>query len=349
MDNIISMSIWQQTLFSNYIWQYVFGIGIFIGLLIVLKLFQLTLLSWARKWANKTTNNLDDTLVKVLTHIKFPVYLILAFYGSMQLLTLPEKLNYTLSSLVIITLVYQAIITINVLIDYLAEKYLNGQSKQSPIQLIKIISKITLWALGILLVLSNIGINITSLITGLGIGGIAIALAVQNILGDLLSSFAIYFDKPFEIGDYIVIGEDKGTVEKIGIKTTRLRTPEGQQLVVSNHDITSARIHNYKNMKKRRITFTFGVTYETPVDKLKNIPDIVKNIFAGIDVTELDRVHFKELADFSLNYEVVYYMLKPEYPIYMATQQEINLTLMEKFAKEKIEFAFPTQTIIVQK
>jgi small-conductance mechanosensitive channel len=140
-----------------------------------------------------------------------------------------------------------------------------------------------------------------------------------------------------------------GTVKDIGLKSTRIVTLNGQELVVSNHEITSARINNYKKMQKRRIVFSFGVKYETPLKKLKKIPLIVKNILDKTELAELNRVHFKSFGDFSLVYEVVYFMLVPDYNKYMDTQQEINLALKREFEREKIEFAYPTQTIYYSK
>ena len=184
---------------------------------------------------------------------------------------------------------------------------------------------------------------------GLGIGGIAIAFALQNILSDIFASFSIYFDKPFKVDDFIIIGDDKGVVKKIGIKSTRIQTLQGEELVISNKELTESRVHNYKKMERRRIVFVFGVTYETPTEKVKKIPSIIKDIIEKTELADIDRVHFKEFADFSLNFEVVYYLKTSDYAEYMDTQQEINLAMKEHFEKEQIEFAYPTQTVFVHK
>ena len=216
-------------------------------------------------------------------------------------------------------------------------------------EVLKKVVKGVLWAIAIIIVLSNFGYNVSTLAAGLGIGGIAIAFAFQAILGDIFASFSIYFDKPFKIGDFILIGNDMGTVKHIGIKTTRIQTLQGQELIVSNKELTETRVHNYKKMERRRISFTFGVEYDTKLKKLEKILEIVKEIFKKIKIADLDRVHFKQFGDFSLNFEVVYYVNKPDYLEYMDTQQEINFALKERFEKESIEFAFPTQTIYVNK
>jgi len=191
------------------------------------------------------------------------------------------------------------------------------------------------------------GVDITALIAGLGIGGIAVALALQNVLGDLFASLSIVLDKPFVIGDFIIVDDLLGTVEHIGLKTTRVRSLFGEQLVFSNSDLLNSRIRNYKRMHERRIVFSLGVTYQTPYEKLAAIPDIIREIIELQEQVRFDRAHFKEYGDFALEFEIVYYMLVPDYNAYMDTQQAINLALYERFEKEGISFAYPTQTLYV--
>jgi small-conductance mechanosensitive channel len=198
-------------------------------------------------------------------------------------------------------------------------------------------------------ILSSLGYNISALLAGLGIGGIAVAFALQTILADIFASFSIYFDKPFRVGDYIVVGNDRGTVKHIGIKTTRIKSLEGPELVISNKELTSSRIHNYKKMEKRRISFTIGIVYETPLEKVKKAKEIIENVIKDQKMAELDRVHFARFGDFSLEFEIVYYMLSTDYKDYMDTQEKINLKIKEEFEKEGIEFAYPTQKIYLGK
>ena len=186
----------------------------------------------------------------------------------------------------------------------------------------------------------------------MGIGGIAIAFALQNILADAFSALSIYFDKPFEIGDFVVVGEFSGTVKKIGIKSTRIQLLQGEELVMSNAILTSSSVRNFKKMRKRRIVFGFGVTYDTPSKKLKKIPDIIRDIIDPEKLQyldKLDRVHFSEFGDFSLIFDVVFYMKTQDYMKYKDTQQAINYAIRDAFEKEGIEMAFPTQTIYLQK
>jgi small-conductance mechanosensitive channel len=197
--------------------------------------------------------------------------------------------------------------------------------------------------------MDNLGFEISAVIAGLGIGGIAVALAAQAVLGDLFSYFSILFDKPFELGDFVIVDGHMGTIEHIGIKTTRIRSLGGEQLIFSNTDLTGSRLRNYKRMEQRRIVFKLGVTYQTPIEKLKGIPSVIKNIITNIEETRFDRAHFSGFGDFSLDFEVVYHVLTGDYNRYMDTQQDINLQIAEEFERQGIEFAYPTQTLFLEK
>lgn len=225
------------------------------------------------------------------------------------------------------------------------------QIDQTIASFIKIIFKVVLWIVATLFVLQNLGLQITALLGGLGVAGLAVAFAFQRILEDVFSFFLIYFDKPFKVGDYIMVGPDAGTVKNIGVRTTKLTTPAGQELLISNRELTNARLQNFKKMKKRRVVFTFGVTYDTPVAKLETAKQLVTDIFAQLDqnLVEFDRVHLKELADSALLFEVAYHVLTKEYADYMNVQEQINLALLADLKKHKIELAFPTQTVHLQK
>ncbi|MEA3366051.1 MAG: mechanosensitive ion channel family protein, partial [Candidatus Hydrogenedentes bacterium] len=209
-------------------------------------------------------------------------------------------------------------------------------------------AQVAVWSLALLVALQNLGFEITALIAGLGIGGIAIAFALQNILGDIFCSVAIVLDKPFAVGDFIIVGDQMGVVENIGIKTTRVRSLWGEQIIFSNADLTSNRIRNYKRMKERRITFSLGVVYETPLEKLERIPTIIRDSIEAVPLTRFDRAHFNQYGDFSLNFEVVYYVLSPDYNTYMDIQQSINLAIFRRFKEEGIVFAYPTQELIIR-
>jgi small-conductance mechanosensitive channel len=222
-------------------------------------------------------------------------------------------------------------------------------SSTTTITFLGFVARFVLWIIVVLLILDNLGVNITGLVAGLGIGGVAVALAVQNILGDLLASLSIVLDKPFVIGDFIVVDSYYGTIEHIGLKTTRIRSLSGEQLVFSNNDLLKSRVRNYKRMAERRVVFSFGVIYQTSLEQLKAIKEIVSDIIKKEELARLDRVHFKEYGDSSLNFEVVYYVTNPDYNIYMNVQESINLEIFRRFQQEGIEFAYPTRTLFIQK
>jgi small-conductance mechanosensitive channel len=209
------------------------------------------------------------------------------------------------------------------------------------------VGRLVLWSIILLLILDNLGVNVTALVAGLGVGGIAVALAVQNILGDLFASLSIALDKPFAVGDFLIIDEHLGSVEHIGLKTTRLRSLSGEQLVFSNTDLLGSRIRNYGRMYERRVMFKIGVTYQTPREKLELIPGIIRQAVEAQQQVRFDRSHFQSYGDFALVFETVYYVLGPDYNLYMDIQQAINLSIHEGFEEHAIEFAYPTQTVHV--
>ncbi len=344
---------------GNNGWQYTKLLLIFFGLLLITKIFQVYIVAKLKKLSVKTKTDIDDTVIDIFEKLKPPFYLLLAFYFAIKSINLPDLLTKTVNVAFIVVVVYKIIRALEKIGGYVIQKYFTNRAEsvnhQEKLQekeianVFKIVLRVVLWTLGITLALANMGVNVTSLIASLGIGGIAIALALQNILGDLFSSFSLYLDKPFRVGDFIMIGEHLGTVEKIGLKTTRIRSLSGEQLVVSNNELTSSRIQNFGRMQKRRVIFNIGVVYGTPVDKLEKIPKIIKKVIQSQSNAEFDRCHFFEYGDFSLNYETVFYLTSPDYNQYMDTRQRINLEIYKIFAEEKIEFAYPTQTVVLSK
>ncbi len=357
LSSVLGISL-ERVVLGNTILGYLDAFLFFIGFIILFKFIQFLILHRLSALAKRTKTDADDTLIRIVEGIRPTFYSFLAFYFAVLTLTLNLWVEKTLTALLLFFVVYQAVKAMVVLVDYLGEKWIQRRTSEegdvdagakAAVGLIRTLTKATLWVLGALLILSNLGVEITSLIAGLGIGGIAIAFALQAVLGDLFSSFTIYFDRPFKVGDFIVVGDIAATVERVGIKTTRLRALQGEEIVMSNSDLTSSRISNYKHMDKRRIVLTFGVLYETPIEKLKEIPSMVKGIFASIPNAEFARAHFKEFADSSLVFEVVYHVLSGDYNEYMDIQQSINITIMELFEKNGITFAYPTQTIYLSK
>jgi small-conductance mechanosensitive channel len=225
----------------------------------------------------------------------------------------------------------------------------SGEGNTTTVVLLNTMVKVIIWIIALLILLDNMGVKISGLIAGVGIGGIAIAFASQAILGDVFNYFTIFFDKPFEIGDFIVVDEHKGHVEYIGLKTTRIKSISGEQLIFSNTDLTNSRVRNFKRMTERRIVFAFGVTYQTPVKTIKKIIELVEKIIVDIEETRFDRAHFQKFGDSSLDFEVVYYVQSNDYAVYMDKQQEINIKLMEGLKKLEADFAYPTRTIFIER
>ena len=270
------------------------------------------------------------------------------FYIFVKFLELPNSVISFLNYAFVTLFTFFAVLIIvnlakNVLMLYWEKK--QERFKGINTRGITFIIELLIWTIGIIFLLDNLGLKISAVVTGLGIGGVAIALASQAILGDLFSYFVIFFDKPFEVGDFIVVDPMRGTVEKIGIKTTRIRSLDGEELIFSNTDLTTTRIQNYKRMERRRVPFSIGVVYETPLNLLREIPKIVEEIVRRVDCATFDRAHFKSYADFSLVFEIVYYVNSGEYQTYMDVQQEINLKIFDEFQKREIVFAYPTQMI----
>ena len=334
---------------------YALALAIFLGLLLFFQILQRIIIKrLLHKLTESTRTDIDNVIIKAVEEIRPWVYNVVAAYVALQLFELPTMLGYIITGVVFFAIVWQAIEVATKLIDFFTRRFVekdeDGDGKVDPnsamaSNLITLMAKIVLWSLGLLFVLSNLGIEITSLIAGLGVGGVAVAFALQGILSDLFASFSIYFDKPFRIGDYIVVGGDDGVVEKIGIKTTRLRTLQGEELVVSNNELTTARVQNFKKMQERRIVTEFGITYETPHEKVEQIPGIVRRIFEHLEGGRIDRIHFTTFGDSALIFELVYHVESPDYVQYLDIQEQFNFELMQRFSENGIDFAYPTQTI----
>ncbi len=299
-------------------------------------------------FTKKTKNTLDDLVVQLVKQTKWWFMVVVALYSGALMLALPAKTAEIISAITIVIILLQGGIWSNAILDYLVDKGVGKGEKTAAISTMVFIGRLVIWTAFFLLILDNIpGVDIGSLIAGFGVAGIAVALAVQTILSDLFAALSIILDKPFIEGDFVVVDDFSGTVEKIGLKSTRIRSLSGELLVFGNTDLLSSRIRNYKHMKRRRVVFTIGVVYETPPEKLEKIPEILKQIINAQEYASFDRAHFKSYGDSALNYEIVYYMDSPDYQVYMDTQQDINLALFRQFTEEGIEFAYPTQTIFL--
>lgn len=343
--------LWDLQIWNNAVGNWLIAFGIIAASLIGLRIVQAIVINRIKKWSIRTKTTIDDFIIMIVQSSVMPVLYVLAAYVGLQYLELPVKMMNILRIAILVFVTYFVLRVITGSVAYLFNKGVSRRSnnvREKQARGILLIIQFVVWSLGILFLVDNLGYDITTLVAGLGIGGIAIALAAQTILGDLFSYIVIFFDKPFEIGDFIIVDEKMGSVEFIGIKTTHVRTLNGEQLIFSNTDLTNSRVHNYKRMKERRIVFKFGVTYDTSKDTLARLSGAVKEIITAIPNTRFDRAHFLGFGDWSLDFEVVYYVLTPDYNIYMDIQQQINLSLVELFETEGIQFAFPTRTIHLQ-
>ena len=280
------------------------------------------------------------------------VFGVTLYFGS-HYLALPDQAEKILRNIAVIALFLQLGSWLLAALDFWLNRYRNhalsnDAGAATSLAALSFIGKLLLWAVILLLMLDNLGVNVTALVAGLGVGGIAVALAVQNILGDLFASLSIVLDKPFVIGDSITVDNYTGTVEHVGLKTTRIRSLGGEQLVFSNSDLLKARLRNFKRMEERRIVFNIGVLYQTAPEKLERIPAMVKEIVEQTAHARFDRAHLRDLGDSALVFEIVYWVLDPMYVRYMDAQQSINIGLLRRFADENIGFAYPTQSLFIE-
>ncbi len=345
--------IFQKSFLGNTIADYLIFVAIFlIGISVVFVLKRISL-HRLKAWSQRTSTTIDDFLIGIFEKKLIPLLYFGVFFLSFNSLTLNPFIRKLIDITGIVVLTYVSLRLISSLISYSLETYwikkeADTGRRRSLAGIITII-KVVVWGIGITFLLDNLGFRISTVVAGLGIGGIAVALAAQTILGDLFSYFIIFFDRPFEIGDFIIVDNYLGSIEYVGIKTTRLRSLGGEQLIFSNTDLTNSRLRNYKRMQKRRVVFKLGVVYGTPTGQLKKIPGIIRNSIENVKDTAFDRAHFSSYGDFSLIFEAVYYVLSGDYNKYMDSQQEINFTIKEEFEKLGIEFAYPTQTVYLEK
>lgn len=319
---------------------------------VALRVLKAIVLNRLRALAARVRTDAADVAIDLVRRTRLFFLGILALYFGSRFLTLPDSIQGLLRSVTVVLFFLQLGLWGNGVIAFYVERVTKGKMQEDPatattLSALRFIGKLLLWAAILLLVLDNVGVAITPLLTGLGVGGIAVALAVQSILGDLFASLTIVLDKPFVIGDFIIVGEQLGTVEHIGLKTTRVRSLWGEQLIFANSDLLSSRIRNFKRMYERRVVFKLGVVYGTPHETLERIPGMTREIVEAQPLARFDRAHFQAFGDSSLDFEIVYWVKDPDYTRYMDTQQAIHLAIYKRFAQEGIEFAYPTRTLYI--
>jgi len=349
----MTMQILDQAFFGNRILDYIIALLTLILSLLFVKVIIRSIVKRLKKFAEKTITTFDDLLIKIIERIVLPALYLSCFYLGLKTLKMPMGIDRVINALQLAVITFFATRIIIVFLGYSLNLYLSKKKEDTTLVrslegMLRVV-KFLIWALAVIIFLDNIGFKVSTIIAGLGIGGVAVAIAAQALLKDFFSYFSIVFDRPFKLGDFIIIGDFMGTVEHIGIKTTRIRSLGGEQVIFSNTDLTDSRVRNYMLMEKRRVLFRIGVTYQTPLNKLKEISKIIENIIKNTKDTVFDRAHFFSYGDFSLIFEVVYYVIGPDYNKYMDIQQQINFAIKEEFEKQGIEFAYPTQRLYVSK
>ena len=342
----------QQIWWNNSVQQYAIVLGEIIIVWMIFRLFRKFIFSILKRVANRTASQADDAIVVAADKFIIPYFYLAVNYGIIEQLNFTPHAEHVLKVAMAVITAYYFIRFINhathlSVLLYMERKH-ESPERISHLSGILIVIKALVWVCGLLMLIENLGYNITTIITGLGIGGIAIALAAQNILTDLFSYFVIFFDKPFEIGDVISVNNITGTVEHIGIKTSHIRSVSGEQLIMPNTELVKSTIKNIKRLERRGVSFKLNVRYDTAGDKLKELPDIIKDIINKQPHASLDRCHLIALGDFALTFEVLYFIDNADYKTYLDIQQKIYLEIMDVFTKKGIDFAFPGQTFILQ-
>jgi small-conductance mechanosensitive channel len=347
------MQILDQTFFGNRVLDYIIALLTLTLSLLFVKAIIRSIVKRLKKFAEKTITTFDDLLIKIIERIVLPALYVSCFYLGLKTLKIPMGIDRVINALQLAVVTFFATRIVIVFLGYSLNLYLSKKKEDTTLVrslegMLRVV-KFMIWALAVIIFLDNIGFKVSTIIAGLGIGGVAVAIAAQALLKDFFSYFSIVFDRPFKLGDFIIIGDFMGTVEHIGIKTTRIRSLGGEQVIFSNTDLTDSRVRNYMLMEKRRVLFRIGVTYQTPLSQLKEIPKIIENIIKNTKDTAFDRAHFFSYGDFSLIFEVVYYVIGPDYNKYMDIQQQINFAIKEEFEKCGIEFAYPTQKLYLSR
>lgn len=347
------MQFLQTEYLGNTLRAWLMAAGAAVLLFVVMKVVALGGLRRLARLAGSTRNRWDDVIASMLDATKSIVFVVIAVFLTTGMLELPLRWISILRSVTVVALLIQGGLWASAaLTRWLAiRRELSTADEAAAVMtmgLIGITVRIAIWSMVLLLALDNMGVNVTALVAGLGVGGIAVALAAQNILGDLFASLSIVLDKPFVLGDFLDVGGFLGSVEEIGLKTTRLRSLSGEQVVFANQDLLNSRIRNYGRMFQRRVVHSLGVTYQTPRSELKAIPGIMREAIEHHgDKVRFDRAHISGYGDSAITFESVYYVLDPSYNIHMDIQQEILLAVHEAFEQRGIEFAYPTQTVIL--
>lgn len=348
------MELLDREYFDNTVRQYLYAAGTAVAIVAGVWLLRTGLIRRARKLVDRTDTSLDDLFLAVLGQTRMSLVLVLSVCAGAFMLELPPRVVRLVVPVATVAFFFQAGIWTTGAIRFIVDRQRAARRAAgeldtlSAVTVLGVVSRGVVWVLVLLLVLDNFGVDVTALVTGLGIGGVAVALAVQTILSDLFASLSIMLDKPFQVGDFIIVGDFMGTVERIGIKTTRVRSLGGEQLVFANNDLVNARLRNYQHMAERRVVFSLGVVYETRAEQVAAIPGLIREAIEEQERARFDRAHFKGYGESALELEAVYYVTSPDYNLYMDVHEAINLSIMRRFQARGIEFAFPSRTLYMR-
>ncbi len=338
------MKVLETVYYGNSLTAWLAAAAVVVAIVLGLQLLKSLLVERLGKSAQRTRIILDDIVVELVRRLRSFFFIALAVYLTSLLLDIPARAAHLIYLVMVIALLAQLAMLGNASIDFWVTRHTarhiaNNSEGTTTIAALGYFGRLLLWGMIVMLALDNMGVNITALIAGLGITGIAVALAVQNILGDLFASLSIMLDKPFVIGDFIVVDDFMGKVEHIGLKTTRLRSVFGEQIIFSNADLLKSRIRNLKRMQERRVVFHLSLTYENRHETLRQVPAILKEIVNRQQHVRFASAHFKEMRDFALIFEVAYFVDRGDHLLYLDAQQDINLAIFQRFHADGIEFA----------
>jgi small-conductance mechanosensitive channel len=344
--------LFEHSFWGNSLGRWIVAIAIMAVIYYALQIAIFSFLSKGSRLLRRLDNHWSEAAEDVIAGTKGLFLLVLSLLIASNFLAWEPRAHQNINRVFLIFLLWQAAVWGLRFITRAFGRYIElnaaDGSRATSLRAMSIIAKLLFIVILVLWGLDNFGVNIAALVAGLGIGGVAIALAVQNILGDLFASLTIVLDKPFVIGDFIVVGEFAGTIENIGLKTTRVRSLSGEQLVFSNADLLQSRIRNYRRMNERRVVFNVGVLYSTPAEKVEKIGEMIREIISSQSNARFDRAHFLTFADSFLNFEIVYFVLTREFLDYANLQQKINIEIFRRFKEEKIGFAFPTRSVHIE-
>jgi len=324
-------------------------IAVFLVVLLAFYTLKAVIIGRLRTISEKTKNDFDDFFVEALKTLRFVFGATVALLVAVLVSGINPFESIGFAVLVVAVVTFQVTRSIGVIFNYLVKKISKEERTNASVQGLKTIINVFIWIIGALTIVSVLGYNINSLIAGLGIGGIAVALAVQNVLSDVFSSFAIFFDRPFAVGDYILVDDKEGTVVAIGMKSTRIQSLRGEEIVMSNRNLTDAVVQNFGKLERRRVVQDLGFEYGTTNDQLSSLPNALEEIVNSESKAEFERAFFNDFGNSALEIKLTYYVNSPDYDEFTQIKHRLNLAIKARIEKEGASLAFPTQTLHVIK